>query len=298
MFKTVIVGVDGNEGGRDAIALARVLLADGGELTLGFVYHGDPHVWRGSTPAYDAAVCDGAVELLEQARADAGIEAHLRWRGSPSVGRGLHELAEAIGSDLLVIGSSRHGLLGRVLVGDDTRASLNGAPCAVAIAPAGYSRETVAMREIGVAYNGTGESEHALSVARELAAQHGAKLSAFEAVSLPTYAFMGGPAPIDGAIEDLIVDARERIAALGDVEPHAAYGTPAEELAVYSASTDLLVIGSRDYGPLGRVVHGSTSQQLARSARCPLLVLTRAARNADMPEASENGQEASVPASA
>ena len=296
MFKNVIVGVDGNEGGHDAIALARVLLADGGELTLGYVYHGDPHLWRGSSAAYDAAERNRAGELLEQTCEDAGIEAHLRWRGSPSVGRGLHELTETIGADLLVIGSSSRGLLGRVLVGDDTRASLNGAPCAVAIAPAGYSRKPVAMREIGIAYNGTGESEHAVSVARKLASQHGAKLSAFEAVSLPTYAFAGGPAPIDGVIEALIDDARERIATLGGVEPHAAYGIPAEELALYSASTDLLIVGSRDYGPIGRVVHGSTSQQLARSARCPLLVLTRAARNADMPEASAN--VASVPASA
>ncbi len=295
MFKNVIVGVDGDEGGRDAIALARVLLADGGELTLGHVYHGDPHVWRGPSPAYEAAARDRARELLEQAREGAGIEAHLRARRSPSAGRGLHELAEEIGADLLVIGSSRRGLLGRVLVGDDTRASLNGAPCAVAIAPAGYSRATVAMREIGVAYNGTGESEHALSVARKVAAQHGAKLSAFEAVSLPTYAFTGGPAPIDGVLEDLVTDARERIAALGGVEPHATYGTPAEELALYSASTDLLIVGSRDYGPIGRFVHGSTSQQLARSARCPLLVLTRAAQNADTPEVSDHDHPASAP---
>jgi hypothetical protein len=40
---------------------------------------------------------------------------------------------------------------------------------------------------------------------------------------------------------------------------------------------DLLVVGSRGYGPLGRLIHGSTSLQLARSARCPLLVLPKAA---------------------
>ena len=43
----------------------------------------------------------------------------------------------------------------------------------------------------------------------------------------------------------LVAGARDRIAAFGDVEPHAAYGHPAEELAVYSASLDLLVVGSR-----------------------------------------------------
>ena len=64
---------------------------------------------------------------------------------------------------------------------------------------------------------------------------------------------------------------------LGGVEPHAGHGEPAEELALYSRSVDLLVIGSRGYGPIGRVVHGSTAEKLARTARCPLLVLTRGA---------------------
>ena len=76
----------------------------------------------------------------------------------------------------------------------------------------------------------------------------------------------------------MVQQARARITALGDIEPHAAYGVPAEELAVYSASQDLLVVGSRGYGPVGRLVHGSTSRRLGQTARCPLLVLTRDAR--------------------
>ncbi|MEO6859887.1 MAG: universal stress protein [Solirubrobacteraceae bacterium] len=278
MFKSVIVGVDGEEGGRDAIALARVLRDEDGELTLAHVYQGEAHVWRGSSPPYEAAERERTRELLEKVREEAGIEAQLRWHGSPSVGRGLHELAETVGADLLVIGSSRRGLFGRVLIGDETRGALNGAPCAVAIAPAGFSRHAVAMREIGVGYDGSPESEHALGVARELAAEHGIKLSAFAAVSVPTYLAHGRSAPDATPIEKLVDEARERIAALGGVEPHAAYGRPAEELALYGASLDLLVIGSRSYGPIGRLMHGSTAQDLAHSARCPLLVLTRAAR--------------------
>jgi nucleotide-binding universal stress UspA family protein len=191
-----------------------------------------------------------------------------------------------------VIGSSRRGLLGRVLVGDDTRAALNGAPCAVTIAPAGYAQHPVAMREIGVGYDASPESEHALGVARELAATHSTKLSAFQAVSIPASVAMAGAAPIYESIGESVQEARDRIEACGDVEPHAAYGQPAEELALYSASLDLLVIGSRSYGPVGRLVHGSTAQQLARSARCPLLVLTRAARAADAVHASLGGHEA------
>ncbi|MGP0033171.1 MAG: universal stress protein [Solirubrobacteraceae bacterium] len=60
---------------------------------------------------------------------------------------------------------------------------------------------------------------------------------------------------------------------------------------MYSASLDLLILGSRSYGPLGRLVHGSTSQQLARTARCPLLVLTRAARESSESAGSQKRPE-------
>ena len=292
MFKHVIVGVDGADGGRDAIALAKILRGEDGELTLASVYHGDPHIWRGSSPPYEAAEEERSRAVLETARQEAGIDAQLRLHGASSVGRGLHELAEQSGADLLVIGSSRRGLLGRVLIGDDTRAALNGAPCAVAIAPAGYAQRPVAMREIGVGYDASSESQHALGVARKLAGRHGTKLSAFEAVALPTYPFTGPVAADATTIEEMVDAARERIASIDGVEPHAAYGQPAEELTLYSASLDLLVIGSRSYGPIGRLVHGSTAHQLARSARCPLLVLTRAAREANAVHASPDGREA------
>jgi nucleotide-binding universal stress UspA family protein len=153
------------------------------------------------------------------------------------------------------------------------------------------------MREVGVGYDGSPESEHALELARQLAEGIGAKLSAFEAVSLPANAHgFAGIAPGDEDYEQLVEAARHRVAALDGVEPHAAYGHAAEELALYSASLDLLIVGSRDYGPIGRLVHGSTSQQLARNARCPLLVLTRAARATHPhPERERAGELAVTP---
>jgi nucleotide-binding universal stress UspA family protein len=291
VFKNILVGVDRHEGGRDAVALSKQLLEEGGELTLAHIFSGEPHTWRGSPTEHNLATRAAVAEFLRTVSNDAGVQAALRWRESSSVGRGLHELCEVIEPDLLVVGSSRHGLLGRVLLGDDTHAALNGAPCAMAIAPAGYAERPGEIRQIGVAYDESPESEHALTVARTLAARHGAKLSALEVVSLPTYAFVGGPAPIDGAIEALVGDARERLATLEGAKSHAVYGNAAEELAVYSASLDLLIVGSRGYGPMGRLVHGSTSQQLARTARCPLLVLTRGASAAVEPDAADEDRE-------
>ena len=287
MFDQIVVGIDEHGGGHDAIALARDLLARDGELTLAHVRAHDGHGYRGPSAAYEASGWASAAELLEKVRDDAGVEAHLRWRVSGSVGRGLHELCELIGADLLAVGSSRRGLLGRVLLGDDAQAALNGAPCAIAIAPTCYGREPAAIRAIGVGYDCSPESEHALDLARRIAAGTGARLSAFEAVSIPAIAFGVGVLPSRDIVHAHVNEAMEQIRGLGGVEAHVAYGDAAEELALYSASLDLLVVGSRGYGPIGRLIHGSTSRKLTHIARCPLLVLPRSVRVISAGEAEE-----------
>ena len=269
MFDNVVIGVDGREGGRDALALGRRLLDPGGALTLAHVYRADARPWRGAKQTFETIRREDSQTLLTQMCEQNGIEADLHSVGAPSVGRGLHTLVEELSADLLVVGSTRRGLLGRVHLGDDTAAALSGAPCAVAVAPAGYDADAGVIREIGVGYDGSAESEHALAVARLLGARLGVRVSAFEAVSLPGRAFAHGAPPVaEKAIDDLVERAHARVSGLAGVEPHATFGHPPEELAAYSASLDLLVLGSRDYGPIGRLVHGSTARQLARTSRC------------------------------
>lgn len=297
MFKNVIVGVDELPGGRDAIALALELVAKDGGLTLVYVYLGDEMPVRGSNGAFEASERDRGLALLAQARVESRIDAELLCTGSPSVGRGLHELVQTRHADLLVVGSTHRGLIGRVLVGDDTRDALNGAPCAVAVAPAAYSQRPAVLCELGVGYNASPESEDALAVAQELAAESGARVSAFQALSLPPGLRHHG-AGAEEMLEEFVEDARALIAAHGNIEPHAGYGIAAEELALYSASVDLLVIGSRNYGPIGRLVHGSTSQRLARTARCPLLVLPRADHDRQPPAGNDAARQTASPAAA
>lgn len=277
MFKNVLIGIDDQEGGRDAIALARQLVGNDGELALAYVHGGYPIPARGSNGEFERAERDRARAVLARAADESGIDKTLSI-GSPSVGRGLHELAESERADLLVVGSTRRGLLGRVTLGDDTSHALNGAPCAVAIAPAGYAERAHQLADIGVAFNASEESHHAIEVARAIAADKGAELSALHAVTIPAYVFAPGPLVTEAALETYMEDARQAMAELGDVEPHVVYGDPVDELTAYSGSVDLLIASSRDYGPVGRLIHGSTSHKLARKARCPLLILTRAAR--------------------
>ena len=60
-------------------------------------------------------------------------------------------------------------------------------------------------------------------------------------------------------------------------EPFFAVGNAAEILAEASEELDLLVLGSRGYGPLHSVLVGGVAGRVVREAACPVLVLPRKA---------------------
>ena len=283
MFTNVLVGVDGRPGGRDAIALAQLLAAPAADLTLAHVYGGAWMLGRAG-----ALLLVGEREYSEQLLARAAeVTAASRpaltvsWP-SRSVGRGLHELAEQRAADLLVVGSRRRGIVETVLTGDHTLASLNGAPCAVAIAPSGYGSNERRLDNVGVGDDGSAEGEQALQAARELAVRHRSAISALSVVSLQSIPTGNvGPAPDWTEMTARLIDGeRHRLQGLDGVEGRAIYGEPDAELARFGEDLDLLIVGSRGYGPLGRLFSGSTSTYLARHVNCPLLVLPRRARPA------------------
>ncbi len=277
MFTNVVVGVDGRRSGRDAIALAKQLAAPRAQIVLAHVYGG---AWMiGGAAALALVGAREYSEAMVTRERDAGsIDADVISWAARSIGRGMHELAEQRHADLLVVGSSERGTLGRVLTGDRTLASLNGAQCAVAIAPSGYASHVRPLVTVGVGHDGSPESERALQTARAVAARHGASITALSVVSLQSIPG-GEPAPGNWTeiTERLIHEERERLQSLEGVRGEAIYGEPSDELARFAADVDLLIVGSRSYGPLGRLFHGSTSTYLARHAPCPLLILPRAA---------------------
>jgi nucleotide-binding universal stress UspA family protein len=282
MFHNVLVGVDGRGGGRDAIALATKLLDDAGKLTLAHVHPGLTNPYHAIIPGIIKEEQEASAKLLEDERAQAGASAELVSVMAQSPGRGLHEQAEEQGVDLLVVGSSKRSVLGRVFIGDDASAALNGAPCAVAIATAGYSHSARPLAKLGVAYNGSPESEAALERSRELARETGASIAALEVVHLSAYAFGGLVAapPMGDAIEEMLTQAQARMDALEGVEGSASYGLVGEDVSAFGDRVDLLIVGSRSYGPVRRLVFGSTSAYLERHARCSLLVLPRGTNRA------------------
>lgn len=292
MFSKVLVGVDGGGGGRDAIALAKQLAHLNANIALAHVYGAGLMPGAGAALLL-AAELEESERLLERERRVAAPRARLITSADHSIGRGLHLVAEEEGFDLIVIGASRHGFLGRVLLGNDAIATVNDAPCPVAIAPYGYALNPRRLSSLGVGFDGTSEARQALAAARHLAARDGSTIRALVVLPLQSRPY-GPPAGHRWAdlAEQMPEDDRRRFCDLRDIDAEVRYGDPDEELERFSEALDLLIVGSRKYGPVERILHSSVSRNLVRHSACPLMVLagdavqTPAADDADRARAS------------
>ena len=116
VFSNVLVGVDGRQGGRDAIALARQLAAPGAR--------DNARACRSRSRRAKGADRNGdSHKMLSDERAAAGIDAKIL------VLHGLVALTSAPAGgdrryDLLVVGACHRGPLGRLVAGDHTIRSL------------------------------------------------------------------------------------------------------------------------------------------------------------------------------
>jgi nucleotide-binding universal stress UspA family protein len=176
-------------------------------------------------------------------------------------------------ADLIVIGAGR-----------DAHRLLNGSPIPVAVAPREYAAGPEdRIRVIGVGFDGQPESVHALHAAEQLALERGATLRVFAVVAPGDAHTSWSGITADNYVrlvrESLGEQLREAVQAL-DPSVRAASslisGDPVRELTARSREgLDLLVVGSRGYGPIRRVVFGSVSGELIDTADCPVLVLPR-----------------------
>jgi nucleotide-binding universal stress UspA family protein len=198
-----------------------------------------------------------------------------------SAARLLHELADLRRPRTLVIGSSRGGANGVVSLGSAAELLLHGGGAAVTVAPNGF-RASPRPPEIGVAYGVTPESDDAVRVAAGLAQSAGARLRVLH---------VREPAPHRELPERRPGEHLERALAGAAADLSELEGDPAEALAAGSADLDLLVAGSRSYGPLGAVLLGAVTRRLLQLAECPVMVVPRV-RDASLAVALIGGMEA------
>jgi len=268
----VAVGEDDN--GRDAVALGKELVSAQRRLMLVHAHVVASKPAPDSGAAGDAAERRAACERLTALAAEFSLRAQVSCVEARSVRRGLHAFASSRRADLLVVGTSPPDESSPVPLRAHTREVLQDPPCAVGVAPLGYAAQGAAVSRIGVAYDGSDESERALVLGRRLAAERRAELLAFEAVRPPLR--IHDPWDVEAETEKQVARARRRIRAVTGLQAYVASEDAADELARYGDSVDLLVIGAHKYRPIDHLLDGTTSQRLAGRTCSPLLVLPSA----------------------
>ncbi len=285
------VGVDSYPEGRDATVLAAAIAeATGAELMLLAVEPDLPLI----IPGLERKRVRRETEAMLRETSDhLAPNARRKIDSDLSIPRGLERLVRAEHRDLIVVGSSRHGHNGTVTIGRLTRQLLSDLHTALAVAPRGLSadhgaRTRLRLRRIGVGYDGGPEARAALAAAATISAGAGAELVVRGAIDDRVPA-LGWPKVWMGAILDSwveLMDEEERLlresidAALQECDAEAAVqierGRPSRTLIALSDEVDLLVIGSRRWGPIARLLLGGTAEALVHhGAHCSLLVVPR-----------------------
>jgi nucleotide-binding universal stress UspA family protein len=240
----------------------------------------------------DEALVPDASEVLERARHDLepeGIPVECRELTNTSAARALHEASESEDAGLLVVGSTRRGPVGRVIPGSTAERLMHGAPCPIAIVPPGWEAGA-GLNTIGVAYVDTDEGREALRGAHALAQRAGASLRVLTAVKAGLAMYGETEArtaerrgrdfeEVEGELRVRAESALRRATQALDgevpVETDAFVEDPADVLVRVSENLDLLICGSRGYGPLRAVLLGGVSRRLTAEAQCPVIVLPR-----------------------
>ena len=288
MAKSIVIAVDTEERTPDAIALGRVLAASTeAPTTLVTVLPYAPFVGDPEEPRL-ARLREEAAEMLSGLGREMGLEdAAVEIIAGSSVARELHQVTERADTGLIVVGSTTRGPIGRLLVGGVGERLLGGAASAVAIAPVGYGEGAPSsLKRIGVGVDASEESQRALDAAVALARKSGAAIriiTAFQPVAFGGVATAALPsasanetlrAELGQIHENALATARETVEASGRFTDGSADNLLLDE----SANLDLLVAGSRGYGPIRAVLMGSVTTALAHGATCPILVTPRGTR--------------------
>jgi nucleotide-binding universal stress UspA family protein len=265
----------------------------GAPLIIVAVMHGGPlvHLDAGaigeSEGDYAATVRHLELDLERRGIFDADI----RVFEDNTPARGLARALDELDPELIVLGSTRRGKVGSVLLGTTGERVVHASGCPVAIVPNGYTRPADGVQLIGAAFSPTEEGREALHAAAILARAGRARLRSIIVLEAhhageQSPGLMAGqhhdvsPAEGEAARHRLAAEAELRAATAEaaegvEAEVDVLFGEPADGLVAASELVDLLVMGSRGLGPKRSVLLGGVSRKVAARAACPVLILPR-----------------------
>ena len=281
-------------GGRDALYLGR-MLARSGDVTLS-VCVVVPQAWDHPSPArVDAEYAAFLDRYAEEAIAGAReflrdtVRAEYTSTSAPSATEGLIAIAAERDAALVVLGSARHGPVGRFAAGGITTEMLHTSPIPVALAPRGYRPTSDArLRRVTCAFSGSTQSRSAFDAAVQLGRRHGVPLRLITFVvhdrqMYPSQVGYDAEAMVAEQWRTQAGEAQEKaLAALPEdvvVEAGVISGRDWEDAldSLPWEEGEVLVVGSSRLGPVARVFLGSNSTKIIRSSPVPVLVIPRGA---------------------
>lgn len=298
MSAPIVVGFDPH-GADDApvrfgLAAARFT---GAPLIVAAVYGGSVGISRYVDGELRAELSEEARTALDRLRGrmedEPGVACEVRLVEAASAARGLAVALEDEDAGLGVVGATARGVVGRAVIGSTAERVIHGAPCPIAVVPHGF--EGGELGAVGVAFTASPEGEQALRSGVALAHAAGATLRVITvlqesqgAVVVPHASDVGRAGVLDEqaaaqhrVVVEQAVEAAVSDAARGalETEVELVYGDPAESLLGFTATLDVLVMGSRAYGPPRAVLLGGVARRVTAAAQCPVIVLPRGAEH-------------------
>lgn len=294
----VLVGIDGSE--TSAVA-ARWAAREARRLGWGLHL-----VCAYTLPSYPVASLDGGYAALDDAPIRAGAQAVLDSAVRRVNGEGLRvtssvETGDAAGvlvelsrdAGLAVVGTRGRGGFADRLLGTVSSALPAHAHCPTVVVPVREGHDVLRpIRSIAVGVDGSESSSVALERAIEEAGLWSAELTAVAAAPMVVghgmMAVLPAPLDRDAVLAEVAAGLNVTVdGVVGDreitVKRAAIEGTGADVLTELSASTDLLVVGTRGRGGFAGLLLGSTSQTLLHHALCPIMVVPSRVRDEDLP---------------
>jgi nucleotide-binding universal stress UspA family protein len=232
---------------------------------------------------------DEALEEVARELDGRGVTAETLAVGATSAPRALDIAAVEMGAGLLVVGSTREGPPGRVAPGDTAQRLLNGSPCAVAVVPQQWDGGSPP-RMFGAGFVETPDGHAAVHAAQSLARRAGARVRVLSAVQPRSWMVSGAAGSGDATrqddrkaevAEDLRAHAENAAAEAPVILPDVpvdvdvAVTDPADMLLRASEEVDVLLCGSRCYGPHPAALLGGVTRRVTAEAACPVILLAR-----------------------
>lgn len=301
---TIVVGFSPDKGGRATLELA-VLLARSGRPEPLTVITVTPQHWTTPSMArvdaeFQAWATGQGDAALQQARDILATKApdlavSYRQVAGRSVPAALAKACADDGGSLLVLGSSRDGRPGQVVLGSTSEPLLHSSEVPVAIAPRGYRAHCTTISRLTCSYSGAEESGDLLVAVAEMSRRVGGTLR------VVTFGVRGRtmyPPEVGLHAEDMVLEqwktqvgehqraALDRLSELG-LLPDSATAPTAAEIVTGSDWADaidelewergeILVVGSSPLGTLARVFVGSRATKIIRYSPVPVVVVPAA----------------------